>query len=207
MIYSENDFKDKGYVLVKKFLPKEFCDFAYDYCKMKALVALKLKNSQNILYKKSIHGTFDDPQARGCFSIYSDTFMETLLSRSLPKIELITGLNLLPAYSYWRLYQNGSKLKDHTDRESCEISGTLCIGYDSHYSWPMYVGDTPLETEPGDLIMYRGSQLNHYRHTFEGKYHAQTFLHYVDKYGKYAKEYNRDSRPFLGMPSNTKTMR
>ena len=201
-----NDFKQNGYVVVKNFLSKEFCNFAYDYCKMKALVALKLKNSQNILYKKSIHGTFDDPQAIGCFSMYSDTFMETILRRSLPKIQEITGYELLPTYSYWRLYQKGNELKDHIDRESCEISATLCIGYDSHYSWPMFVGNKSLITEPGDIILYKGAELNHYRKPFEGRYHAQTFLHYVDKYGKY-KQYNCDSRPTLGMPSNTKTMR
>ena len=201
-----NDFKNNGYVLVKNFLSKEFCDFAYDYCKMKALVALKLRNSNNVLYKKSIHGTFEDPQAIGCFSIYSDTFMETILKRSLPKIQEITGCELLPTYSYWRLYQKGNELKDHIDRESCEISATLCIGYDSHYSWPMFIGKKPLVTEPGDIILYKGAELNHYREPFEGKYHAQAFLHYVDKYGNY-KEYNCDSRPTLGMPANTKTMR
>jgi len=201
-----NDFKNNGYVLVKNFLSKEFCDFAYDYCKMKALVAIKLRNSKNVLYKKSIHGTFEDPQAIGCFSIYSDIFMETILKRSLPKIQEITGYELLPTYSYWRLYQKGNELKDHIDRESCEISATLCIGYDSHYSWPMFVDNKPLVTEPGDIILYKGAELNHYREPFKGKYHAQAFLHYVDKYGKY-KEYNCDSRPTLGMPANTKTMR
>ena len=43
----------------------------------------------------------------------------------------ITGLNLKPTYSYWRLYKTGDVLKRHKDRPSCEVSTTLCLGYNN----------------------------------------------------------------------------
>ena len=45
-------------------------------------------------------------------------------------METMTSLELVPTYSYHRLYTTGTELKRHKDRPSCEISTTLCLGYD-----------------------------------------------------------------------------
>ena len=37
----------------------------------------------------------------------------------------------------------------------------------------------------GDAIIYNGCKLEHWREPFDGDYHIQTFLHYVDKKGEY----------------------
>ena len=57
--------------------------------------------------------------------------METLLQYGLQGMRDITGLNLKPTYSYWRLYKTGDELKRHKDRPSCEVSTTLCLGYNN----------------------------------------------------------------------------
>ena len=194
-----NTFQEKGYVLVKSFLSKELCDYLYSYCKMRARTGLLLKKYYPD-YRKSIDGHFDDPQAIGDYSCYSDPAMETILNRSVKKIEQMVGVQLVPTYTFWRLYTNGSELKKHTDRESCEISTTLCIGYESDYCWPMFVNGEPLETEPGDMILYKGVENSHWREPFRGKFHAQAFLHFNEKDGKYNNEF--DGRPCLGVPSN-----
>jgi hypothetical protein len=142
--------------------------------------------------------------------------MDSLLELSTDTIQQYIGLNLEPNYSYWRLYQQGCDLKRHRDRDSCEISATLCLGYDisnidpdkyTNYSWPIFVeqneknnGDDglPISMDPGDILIYRGCDIDHWRESFLGLNHAQVFLHYNDTNGLYNIKY--DGRPILGIP-------
>ena len=43
----------------------------------------------------------------------------------LPVMQKKQDYNLIPTYSYARIYKNGDELKRHKDRPSCEISTTL----------------------------------------------------------------------------------
>ena len=125
-------------------------------------------------------------------------------------IEKVTKLELVPTYSYWRLYITGNDLKKHIDRPSCEYSTTLFLGHDisnikdKDYNWPIYIKSHNGETKsvilnPGDMVIYKGCDVEHWRDNFKGLNHAQVFLHYNDKNGKYG-EIN-DGREFLGLPS------
>ena len=96
-------------------------------------------------------------------------------------------------YSFARLYTYNAELKPHTDRPSCEISVTVMYG-SSGESWPIYMGDKPVELNPGDACIYLGCEVNHYRKNFTGDWHSQAFLHYVDKNGPHA-SYKFDKRP------------
>ena len=59
--------------------------------------------------------------------------------------------------------------------------------------WPIYMGNKPIHMKSGDACIYLGCKLSHYRKPFEGDWHAQCFLHYVDKNGPYA-EYKYDKK-------------
>jgi hypothetical protein len=56
-----------------------------------------------------------------------------------------------------------------------------------------------INMEPGDAAIYLGCEVEHWREEFKGDWHAQTFLHYVDKNGL-NKEWARDKRILYGMP-------
>jgi len=130
-----------------------------------------------------------------------------------------TGANTIPTYSYYRLYTQNDELVRHKDRPSCEISTTLCIGYDVEnvdqntypdYNWPMWVQnkngeELPVKLYPGDMIIYRGHEIDHWREPFKGRNHAQVFLHYNDEDGPFAKKW--DGRPILGIPRGFQTRR
>jgi PKHD-type hydroxylase len=102
------------------------------------------------------------------------------------------GINLLPTYTYCRLYENGEVLKRHTDRPSCEISGTLTIDYDPDSQiWPIFFSEDDKDTvgqridiDVGDMVMYRGNDLTHWRPEYKGKWQIQVFFHYVNADGK-----------------------
>ena len=57
-----------------------------------------------------------------------------------------------------------------------------------------------IDLEPGDMLMYRGCQLEHWRDAFEGENCVQVFLHYNDASNPNSLDNIYDSRPFLGLP-------
>tara|TARA_R100001198_G_C5038583_1_gene100541 strand:- start:145 stop:516 length:372 start_codon:yes stop_codon:yes gene_type:complete len=98
-----------------------------------------------------------------------------------------------------RIYKKGDVLADHRDRESCEISATLNL---SGEKWPIFFkdGDKPsikVVLKPGDLAIYKGCELNHWREAFEGEHCAQVFLHYTSEKNKHLEF---DGRGMPGLP-------
>jgi hypothetical protein len=113
-------------------------------------------------------------------------------------MEKETGLELSPTYAFWRMYTKFADLKKHKDREACEISVTVMIGSDGT-DWPIFIEGNKLNLKPGDAIIYLGCELEHWREEFMGDWHAQTFLHYVEKNGPFKNEF-KDRRMLWGMP-------
>jgi len=154
-------------------------------------------------YSASEHGFFDDPQAIGSWSKYGDTFFDTILEFYRPKIESLVNLELMPTNSYARVYEHGARLEPHTDGPWTEISGTLCLGYNAEAPWPFCLEpDLSFPLKPGDIVLYRGPEVRHWRDTFTGVNHAQLFLHYNDKNSTLDPNNLNDFRPLLGLGIN-----
>ena len=133
--------------------------------------------------------------------------METLLIKMFPIVEKHSRLKLIPNYSYTRIYKNGDILKRHRDRFSCEISVTMFLG---GQQWPIFINSTKeikVNLKVGDMLLYRGNELDHWREPFEGKDCAQVFLHYTNAKTPGAKEKIFDARPHLGLPKDFKNNR
>jgi len=199
-------FKDDKYLIVKRAISEEMANFCYDYFLTKRKVARMFYDSLYISQFNEDWGVWNDSQIPETYSHYSDIVMETLLEKLLPRMEAESGFKLYPTYSYARIYKKGDILKRHKDRYSCEISGTLNLGGDP---WELFLdstGDTgkkgtSILMEAGDMVMYRGCELEHWREPFEGENCGQVFLHYNDVNGEEAEENKFDTRPFLGLPA------
>lgn len=139
-----------------------------------------------------------DPRSPGAAAAAGDVFMDGLLIDLLPLAEEVSGLKLFPTYSYFRVYKSGDTLVKHTDRPACEISLTICLGYEADRPWPLMLagltGPLSIELEPGDGLLYRGMEQVHWREPMNGQRSAQVFLHYVDQNGPYS-EWKYDKRP------------
>jgi len=138
-----------------------------------------------------------DDQAPGTPSAGKDFMMDGLLSDLIPSVEHACGLKVFPTYSYFRVYKRGDVLARHTDRPACEISISLCLGYQAERPWPIWIEgrsrNSSVELAPGDAILYRGIECAHWREAFDGEHQAQVFLHYVDQNGPYT-EWKFDKR-------------
>ena len=214
-------FKNQKYQVIKKAASYELSNFIFNYFMLKReAVGWMYKN--NIIYDTGLFGTWTDNQVPNTHSHYADMVMETLMMKVLPRMEKETGLQLIPTYSYARLYKTGDILKRHKDRPSCEISTTINLG---GAPWPIFIDatgsdnvideyknihkpDAPKGTkvvlDVGDMLVYSGCELEHWREPFEGNICGQVFLHYNHVNGPFASKNMFDGRPKLGLPSYVK---
>ena len=57
-----------------------------------------------------------------------------------------------------------------------------------------------VDLKPGDMLIYKGMELEHWREAFEGDNCIQVFLHY-NQVSKKADNNRFDTRPHLGLPA------
>ena len=186
-------FKNKKYVIIKKAIPKNLAIFVYNYFLMKRQVAMTLFKNKLIAPFSDEWGIWTDAQVPNTYSHYGDVAMETLLLKVQPVMEKNTKLKLIPTYSYARIYKKGDVLHRHKDRFSCEISSTLNLGGEE---WPIYLSSnenvgipdgnkitltsnakgTKIILKPGDMLVYKGMELEHWREPFEGEKLCPSFF-------------------------------
>jgi hypothetical protein len=174
-------FKKKKYEIVRGAISSELAEFIFNYFLMQRdATAFLIK--YNVIKDKGagdLFGTWQDPQSPNTFSRYGDHALETLQLKLLPIVRKITERNLIPCYAYGRIYKKGDELIRHVDRDSCETSCSLHLGGDP---WKIFLDPTgksrvPIDMKPGDMLIYCGSSIEHWRKPFKGKVHAQAFVH------------------------------
>ena len=201
-------FKKKKYTVIRQAISKELAAFIANYFSMQKQVYDTCRQARYISPFENIIGHYEgrDEQIPETYSQYSNIAMETLMLKCQPKMEEVTGLKLYPAYTYARIYKKGDELKRHKDRFSCEISTTMNLGGDD---WPIYLEPSgevgkkgiKVDLKPGDMLVYSGCELEHWRNKFKGKDCAQVFLHYNNRKTPGSKDNMFDKRLHLGLPS------
>jgi len=202
------DFKKDNFCVIEKAISPDLATFLYNYFIMQKQVYDTCMQARYISPFETFLGYYEgqDEQIPNTYSQYANMAFETLLLKLQPIMEKTTKLKLYPNYTYARIYKPGDELKRHKDRFSCEISTTLNLGGDK---WPIYIEPSQKEgmkgvsvnLKPGDMLVYRGNILEHWREPFKGKDCAQVFLHYNNSKTKGSKQNMFDKRPHLGLPS------
>ena len=191
-------FKKTGYQIVRKALSKELTSFCYSALKVRKEALERMIKAGCKEAEDRNYGTIGDGQIKDSFSIYSDSTIETLSLVLKPIIEKTTKKKLVPTYTYARVYKKGDILWPHKDRPSCEYSITLALGGDK---WPIYMDGIELNLNPGDLAVYKGCEIEHWRNEFNGKECVQCFLHY-NEINEKALPY--DMRSYIATPLSTR---
>ena len=210
-------FKKNKYQVLRNAISKDLAAFCYKYLQISAEADNWMLNNGVTHTGNKLVGNFNDAQVPNSYAKYADRVMETLLVDTIKVMQKKTGLRLVPTYSYCRLYRTGNILKRHKDRPSCEISTTLNLGGDP---WPILIDPTgsdnvideyknilkpgapkgvEVNLKPGDMLIYSGCELEHWREPFKGKLCGQVFLHYNHADGQFAKSNLYDKRPMLGI--------
>jgi len=213
-------FKKKKYTIIRQAISRDLAAFVANYFSMQKQVYDTCRKARYLSPYENIIGSYEleGEQIPNTYSQYANMAMETLLLKCQPEMEKVTGLKLYPAYTYARIYKKGDILKRHKDRFSCEISTTMNLGGDD---WPIYLEPDSskggvkegvgyvsentkgvrVDLKPGDMLVYSGCELEHWRDKFKGKECIQVFLHYNNRKTPGAKDNMFDKRPHLGLPS------
>jgi len=214
-------FKKNKYKVIRQGISRDLAIFLANYFRMKKQVMDTCVKTRYISPFEYLLGEYEkhSQQVPDTYASYGDIAMETLMLKVKPKMEKETGLKLYPVYSYGRIYKKGDELTRHKDRFSCEISVTMNLGGDD---WPIYVSPkenvglpfskpgitnyskakgVKVDLKPGDMLIYKGCVLEHWREKFKGDEYIQVFLHCNNVKTKGAKKNIFDGRPHLGLPS------
>lgn len=118
---------------------------------------------------------------------HSDACGDAILYATRSAIEANTGMELLPTYSFVRMYRKGDTVGRHKDGKENQVSCTICIERDTE--WPLGVSDGKedfyVDMNPGDAVIYQGFALDHWRNKYEGERQVQLIVGYVQKGGKH----------------------
>ncbi len=213
-------FKKNKYTVIRQAISKDLAAFIANYFCMQKQVYDTCRATRYMSPFENIIGHYEgkNEQIPETYSQYSNVAMETLMLKCQPEMEKVTGLKLYPAYTYARIYKKGDELKRHKDRFSCEISTTMNLAGDD---WPIYLSPNEnvgipdgkkittisqakgikVDLKPGDMLVYSGCELEHWRNKFRGKECVQVFLHYNNRKTPGSKDNMFDKRPHLGLPS------
>lgn len=155
-------------------------------------------------------GYYEFEEATNSQNRYADMLGESLLLHLQPVMEKVSGRKLQPTYSFLRIYGSGAVMEKHIDRPACEFSASLTLGYQASSLWPLWVESRneaiPNLLDRGDLLVYKGCEIPHWREKFSGRYWIQMFFHYVDAKGPFA-DHKYDNRVMLGLPSKYRQIR
>lgn len=191
------DYERSGFAYLTKFIPPEVASaflFRLQQDFSKAGVRLdSLTKSAPVLVRDAIE-------------IYGYHYapMITFLWGMTPAVSALTGKDLLPTYSYFRIYKQGDVCKVHSDRQACEHSLSLTLAYSDAKPWELSVGANHLSEpqpiaddfgdedyasvamQPGDAVLYQGVHRRHGRLSANpNRWSAHLFLHWVDRAGPY----------------------
>lgn len=123
-----------------------------------------------------------------------DACADTVMYMIRQSVEENTGLQLLPTYSFVREYRKGDRLGRHKDGPANQVSCNVCITRGTE--WPIGFGDGDKEymvtMEPGDGVIYRGFDLEHWRERYQGTSQIQVIVGFVIKGSEF------DSHCFYG---------
>ena len=213
-------FKTKKYYVIRNALDKKMANFIFNYMMLQRDAVEEMLKDNRTSVQNPFIGKLGDKQIPGTYSKYADWVMETLLMYMIPIMKAKTGLDLVPTYSYTRLYKKGDILHRHKDRPSCEVSTTLHLGGNE---WPIFIDPTgednilsgsetttvvkpgapkgiQVDLKIGDMLIYAGCDLEHWREPFQGMVCSEVFLHYNHANGPFAKTNIFDKRKMLGLP-------
>lgn len=165
-------------------IPQVFNDKEFKF--LTNLVDVLLDNTdldhQVGIAKESKHG-------HGQYFVTRCIYIDELMVKIQPKIELISGYKLLPKNHYLRVHTEETKgwpLMFHTDGCGNDINLTINISNEpQNKDWPIYVADydanvSEYTTDCNEGVVYDGIY-PHWRNAFPGGTYKQLFLHYTRK--------------------------
>jgi hypothetical protein len=200
------DFENDGYAHIRELVPPEVA---------RAIVARLKEATGGRPIPLSKPQPFPAVLKHPAFDVSSDLFrpLEFFLWGLTPTMSRLIGKDLLPSYTYFRIYLKDDICRVHSDRPSSEFGLSLTLEYSDDKVWDLQVGKERIDSlyplsdnfgamdyasvpmQVGDAVLYQGSHYAHGRmQPNPNKWSAHLFLFFVDRNGPYA-GYAFDEKP------------
>jgi hypothetical protein len=177
-------FAQRGVTVISDFFTAPEFDRLHRYVDRKA---------RGMLFRS----TGGDSQVEGAPCEYADPVAEQLLSLKTSYLCDLLRLDLVPTYSYLRMYRPGDRLSAHRDRPACEITVSASLVTDSRWPLRILVEGHVVDycPPPRGAVAFRGHELLHWREPLSGGGPvAQVLFHYVHRHGLH-RSWAYDRRP------------
>jgi hypothetical protein len=205
------NLKENGYCIIKNAVSLDVCRILAKEFELLETSAFAFNLPKGYGSAAPEYATYDFPyndhQVRNSFAWYSPLAFEALSDTIVKEhVENLLGEEVYPTYTYGRIYYNNAEMKIHKDRVASDFAVSCCLSVDElSKPWPLGFIDklgnrVLIEQTPGDIVIYQGDQLEHWRDQYSGQKQIQCFLFYVTANGPRA-ELKYDTRPSLGLPS------
>ena len=121
-----------------------------------------------------------DDHVPSALSFWGDSTLDAFQLTVLHGVEAVAGGPLVPTYCYARLYGYGDTLHRHHDRDACEIVCSIHLGHHGAAPPPIcFATGDAVEQHPGDAVIFRGREVDHWRDQFLGHDFGQVFMNFV----------------------------
>jgi hypothetical protein len=169
----------------------------------KQFISARGLNVLNDVFSISLPSELEIHETDGpCREVYGSPFYDGLLQIVRKEIEKTVGEKLYPTYSFARESYRGNILTPHVDRDGCIYSCSITLPGSDDTLWPFYCesddGMLEILNEPGDMLIFKGCELMHYRNELQSDYKRSIFLHYVPHTPEFEK-YRFDGRSSLSV--------
>jgi hypothetical protein len=193
------DFQSNGYAHIRELVAPEIA---------RAFVARLKEATGGRPIPLSKPQAFPAVLKHPAFDVPSDAFrpMESFLWGLTPTMSQLVGRDLLPSYTYFRIYLKGDICRVHSDRPSSEFGLSMTMEYSDDQIWGLQLGKeridslyplsddfgtmdyASIEMGVGDAVLYQGSHYAHGRmQPNPNAWSAHLFLFFVDRNGPYSK--------------------
>ena len=193
------DFQKDGYAHIRELIPPEVA---------RAFVARLKEATGGRPIPLSRPQPFPAVLKHPAFDVSSDAFkpLEFFLWGLTPMMSHLLGRDLLPSYTYFRIYLKDDICRVHSDRPSSEFGLSMTLEYSDDQPWDLQIGKERIDSlyplsddfgsmdhasvrmEVGDALLYQGSRYPHGRmQPNPNSWSAHLFLFFVDRNGPYSK--------------------
>jgi len=190
-------YRDDKFAVIRGAISWDSANFLFNYLGVKRTVAEKLLSDD---YESELIGTFEETDTdKSVYSIYGDIAIDTAMLKVKQQVNKLIGEQIYPTYSYARIYPYESIVAPHKDREECEIACSMYLG---GIKWDMFVegkdGPERIDLNIGDMIVYAGTEISHWRETFLGVDSDGNPGEYTQVFFHYQRASNENVNPFDG---------
>lgn len=180
-----SDYLGQTYKVIKNYIPREDAD--------------RISNKFIDDSKKDKYTNLTSDFVDNCIDRVDYPEVVAIATEKVAYLNELIGEKIVPSYTFTRIYGDGSELKMHNDKVSCEISLSVHLYGDK--DWAFVIDDldgnaVEIILEPGDAILYDAIHAAHGRKgKYTGEKYIQSFHHYVFLNGDYQDQiYNNDFR-------------